>query len=69
MLIPMSRWSANHPIKLCLDHRVALAGDCFEPFAIDNRDMPPCVSDDWRAAVCRRTETVERRAASSCQRS
>jgi len=35
MLIPMSRWSANHPIKLCLDHRVALAGDCFEPFASD----------------------------------
>jgi hypothetical protein len=29
MLIRMRLWSSNHPVKFCLDHRVALAGDCF----------------------------------------
>jgi hypothetical protein len=28
MLIRMRLWSSNHPVKFCLDHRVALAGDC-----------------------------------------
>jgi hypothetical protein len=49
VLIPMSRWLANHPVKLCLDHRVALARDCLEGLAVDDGDVPPFVSDETGA--------------------